>query len=80
MVYITHEPILFLLEDRNPERCGVPASKIYLINCLKNITGHLSKRGLSDILEKEIQCVNRQVIFQDETAGGYTGGASIKYP
>lgn len=78
MVYITHEPILFLLEDKNP------AAAAWLLEQIQDrLPGkmycHLSL-GLSKILEKRYSLHVQGNFLKMKLTGDILLDAAIKYP
>jgi ribosomal protein S18 acetylase RimI-like enzyme len=78
MVYITHEPILFVLEDKNPGAAAFLLEKI-LDKLPERIYCHLSK-GLSDILGRKYKLDREGNFFKMKLTGDILVDASIKYP
>jgi ribosomal protein S18 acetylase RimI-like enzyme len=77
MVYLTHEPILFLLEDKNPKAAGLLLERI-LDKLPGKIYCHLSK-GLSGIIEKKYALNRQGNFFKMKLTGDILVDPSIKY-
>jgi ribosomal protein S18 acetylase RimI-like enzyme len=78
MVYMTHEPILFLLEDNNPAAAAGLLESI-IDKLPEKIYCHLTK-GLSKILEKKYRLQQQGIFLKMKLTGDLLLDGAIKYP